>query len=115
MGAHLDIKPENILLDSEDNVQLCDFGGSFNWKRNDMNYNLSGTEFYMAPEVDFHEYGYSSIQADIWSLGIVLYFMLTGDFPYDGASEEEKNCKLFSNKSLNESTHGSSPWRSPYS
>ena len=87
---HRDIKPENLLLDSSNNIKLCDFGWAvqMNSKRNSTN-NLSdnsnritfcGTFEYMAPEI-VNENRYN-IEIDVWSLGILLYEILHGYSPF---------------------------------
>ena len=82
--AHLDIKPENILHSYEGNFYLADFGGAR--KIFDPNYeveNIMITRAYSAPEL--RNVGSLQIQplaADIWSLGIVLFSLLTGAWPF---------------------------------
>mmetsp|Transcript_7720 Transcript_7720/g.9562 ORF Transcript_7720/g.9562 Transcript_7720/m.9562 type:complete len:287 (-) Transcript_7720:58-918(-) len=87
--SHLDLKMENILLDTKDTVSICDFGTSYHWTQSDRFDRLVGSEFYLAPELFVHDLGYSSVQADIWSLGILLSVLITGRYPYDGESDEE--------------------------
>lgn len=87
--AHLDIKLENILLDSFYNVKLADFGsalrvtdekGSVDRQR--------GTMVYMAPEVSNHKNKetYDAFAADVYSLGITLFVLLIGEFPISAES-----------------------------
>lgn len=84
MGVyHCDIKPENILLDEDDNVYLCDFGLSTSTKFLSPNVNV-GSSYYMAPErILYYNHNSTSqdsselskfptYNADVWSLGILL-------------------------------------------
>jgi len=101
--AHLDIKPENVLLDEDDNVKLCDFGASFSWKNNTQYNKRVGSNYFLAPEVQLAELGYTAPIADVWSLGILLCVMITGNFPYAGHTEEQKwNNYLYANLSFDE-------------
>lgn len=102
--AHLDLKPENILLQHDDEVKICDFGGSFYCKESDIPCTkFVGSDYYIAPEVLLHEFGYSAKVADIWSLGIILCMMITGTYPYCGRNENECLQNYFAcNVSLNE-------------
>ncbi len=78
--VHRDIKPENILLDSNNNVKLCDFGWCVNLKNNETRKTFCGTFEYMAPEIVYEENYDTSV--DIWALGILLYEMLHGYSPF---------------------------------
>ncbi|MDX2141100.1 MAG: protein kinase [Chloroflexota bacterium] len=85
---HRDIKPSNVMLDRDGMPYLADFGlarlavGGATTLSQDM---LIGTPFYMSPE---QARGDDSIdaRADIYSLGVVLYELLTGTVPYSGAT-----------------------------
>ncbi|XP_054423823.1 MAP/microtubule affinity-regulating kinase 4-like [Pteronotus mesoamericanus] len=82
--VHRDLKPDNILIDGEGNIRVADFG----FARVFTNYELStycGTISYMAPEILRSEI-YDGPKADVWSLGVVLYRMLVGEFPFEGGS-----------------------------
>jgi serine/threonine protein kinase len=78
--AHRDIKPENIFLDSDLNAKIGDFGLCFSGKL-DLLKTPCGSPFYAAPEVVAGE-EYDGKMSDIWSLGVVLFTMVTGSLPW---------------------------------
>ena len=84
--AHLDIKPENILLDKHGVAKLCDFGSSHSFSES-LDCQV-GTELYRAPETKLCG-DFDKASADIWSLGVLLFLLLSGEFPYPGNTEEE--------------------------
>lgn len=86
--AHLDIKPENILLDESGYVVLCDFGHSLYFNHDIQILLEGGTQIYRAPEVNRCELSQPQL-VDTWSLGIVLHMLITGTFPYQGNSGQE--------------------------
>ncbi|CCD27328.1 serine/threonine-protein kinase NDAI_0K01370 [Naumovozyma dairenensis CBS 421] len=76
-----DLKPENILLDYQGHIALCDFGlCKLNMKDSDKTDTFCGTPEYLAPELLLGQ-GYSKV-VDWWTLGVLLYEMLTGLPPY---------------------------------
>lgn len=78
--VHRDIKPENIMIGKDGNIKLIDFGLSKRSKnKNQLLSTIAGTPYYMAPEVLDGEYNY---HADIWSLGVLLYVLLSGYLPF---------------------------------
>ena len=87
---HRDLKPENFLFESkseEGHLKLIDFGCSrlLNNTQKKMK-KLVGTLFYMAPELLEQSY---DKKIDVWSLGVILYAMLSGSVPFIGKTTEE--------------------------
>ena len=84
--VHRDIKLENILIDLNNNIKICDFGiGKILENPNDtILYDQCGTPMYMAPEIllSNRNQGYEAYPVDIWSAGIALYIMLSGTLPF---------------------------------
>ena len=79
--VYRDLKPENILLDSKGHIKLTDFGLSKILEDGeDKAYTLCGTPQYLAPEVLLRK-GYDKA-VDWWSLGCIMYEMLTGKLPF---------------------------------
>lgn len=82
--VHRDLKPENILIDKELNnsVKVIDFGTSvFYQKDGELLSKLLGTPYYIAPEVLNKKY---DERCDVWSIGVILYVLLSGKPPFNG-------------------------------
>jgi fused-like protein len=83
--THRDLKPQNILMTSEGNIKLCDFGfARYMSYKTEVLTSLKGTPLYMAPEV-VQEQPYTHT-ADLWSLGVILYELSTGTPPFSAAN-----------------------------
>ena len=92
---HRDVKPDNILLDQDFNVKLCDFGVSRFIVAGELINEQCGTPAYIAPEI-IHNEGYEGFYADIWSLGVSLYAAVTGSIPFLANNLEELHKAIFS-------------------
>jgi serine/threonine protein kinase len=85
-----DLKPENVLLDSEGHIKLTDFGLSkqfFGSERNQKAFSFCGTPEYLAPEI-LKGTGHDKA-VDYWSLGALIYEMLTGAPPWYSRNRDE--------------------------
>ena len=88
---HRDIKPNNLLLDDKLELKIADFGLSKKLSEGQKLKEQLGTQVYMAPEIwKLSEEGYS-FEVDIWSLGITMYQLLTGELPFKVKNNNGKN------------------------
>ncbi|XP_078516952.1 serine/threonine-protein kinase D3-like [Lissotriton helveticus] len=91
--AHCDLKPENVLLSSDDafpQVKLCDFGFARIIGEKSFRRSVVGTPAYLAPEV-IRNKGYNR-SLDMWSVGVIIYVSLSGTFPFN--EEEDINDQI---------------------
>ena len=96
--AHCDLKPENILLDKYFNPKINDFGFSQEFDGKNGNFLVhkgSGTPIYSSPDVRLaFTKGYDGIKNDIFSLGILLFVITVGDFPFKSATYSDDKYKF---------------------
>lgn len=102
--VHMDIKQQNILIDENLNIKLTDFSVSFSYEKfkngTKIKLPISGTAFYMSPEV----LGQKEIdvedcnKVDIFSLGILLFFLAYGQFPFLLEFSDIKDYRIIYNK-----------------
>ena len=96
---HRDIKLENILINTENKIKLTDFGLCKVKKYSDEYYtDTVGTARYIAPEILLNS-GYDE-SIDVWGIGIVLFMLLTGEYPFNG-SEKETIYRRIKHKNIN--------------
>ena len=81
---HRDIKPQNIIISTEGKVKVTDFGIARVASANTINAEVMGSVHYASPEQARN--GYVTNTSDIYSLGVVMYEMVTGRVPFDGES-----------------------------
>lgn len=80
--VHRDIKAENVMYGKDGEVKLIDFGLSKAVaNKHSTLTTIAGTPYYMAPEVIDSDY---TSQCDIWSLGVIMYVLLSGYMPFTG-------------------------------
>ncbi|KAL7749487.1 hypothetical protein RI367_005041 [Sorochytrium milnesiophthora] len=79
---HRDLKPENLLLDADKRIKIIDFGFVNMYKTDDVLDTFCGSPFYAAPEM-VRGIKYTGPEVDVWSLGVILYVLLSGRLPFD--------------------------------
>lgn len=86
--VHRDLKPENILLDTKkaNIIKIIDWGTARFFEKNKKMNKVSGTPYYIAPEVLFEKY---DEKCDIWSCGVIMYILLCGYPPFNGDNDAE--------------------------
>lgn len=87
--VHRDLKLGNLFLDNNLNLKIGDFGLSAVIRDGEKRKTVCGTPNYIAPEVLFGKAGGHSFEADIWSLGVIIYTLLVGVPPFQQKNIEE--------------------------
>ena len=85
--CHRDLKPENILIETDGVVKVIDFGIAMAFNPEKGMHTVLGTPYYMAPEI-LSRNRYDE-KCDVWSLGVILFCMLTGKPPFYGSTDDE--------------------------
>jgi calcium-dependent protein kinase len=104
--VHRDLKPENILLDTEEGkniIKIIDWGTARYFDKNKKMNRISGTPYYIAPEVIMGNY---DEKCDIWSCGVIMYILLCGYAPFNGETDE----KIFEKIKLGKYTFPKKEW-----
>ncbi|KAJ3096413.1 hypothetical protein HDU97_005910 [Phlyctochytrium planicorne] len=90
---HRDLKPENLLLDKDGNIKIIDFGFANLFDESETLNTYCGSPFYSAPEMILQK-SYVGPEIDVWSLGVILYTLLTGKLPFHDASTKHLYRKI---------------------
>jgi calcium-dependent protein kinase len=94
--THRDIKPENLMYGEDGKIKLIDFGlAKQSYSKLAKMTTLAGTPYFISPEVLKGVYGR---ECDMWSLGVLLYIILSGEYPFDADSRIEVFDKISSGK-----------------
>lgn len=92
--AHHDIKPQNILIDQYGRAKLADFGLSLKSEDGELSTQFAGSLIFIPPEI-FKKKAHDPFKADVWSLGVMFVFMITGESPWPNVPIERLKQLIF--------------------
>ena len=99
--CYLDIKTDNIMIDKKFKPIIIDFGFAEQFKDEPIFIDGKGTREYICPEM-WESKKYNGIKSDIFSLGVVLFKLVTGKFGFESAKEDDKSYELIRNGKFSE-------------
>ncbi len=97
--AHRNLSLDNILMDKSGVCKICDFGSI---TTRSTSKSLVGLERYRAPEITSKRKRYCPFQADVWSLGVILFCLLTRKFPFKNTTKSDSAFNYFSTHGIEE-------------